>query len=225
MIIRSFTRRPGSRPVRSWSARSRSAGARRSGTDRCCERTRPRSSSARSPTFRTCAACMSTRESRCCLKDRVSLGHRATVHGAHVESGALIGMGAIVLGGARVGAWHAGGCRGGRAAGHNPAGRRAGGRGPVPDHQGTDRRGPGGVRRDARDATGSAPRGTRQPCGPAKPAYHPGRDRAVCVRYRQGSTRCTQRASRRVVREPADDAPRVVREMVLMGHARCLPRS
>ncbi len=38
------------------------------------------------------------------LEDRVSLGHRATVHGAHVESGALIGVGAIVLGGARVGA-------------------------------------------------------------------------------------------------------------------------
>jgi carbonic anhydrase/acetyltransferase-like protein (isoleucine patch superfamily) len=37
------------------------------------------------------------------LEDRVSLGHRAVVHGAHVESGALIGIGAIVLGGARVG--------------------------------------------------------------------------------------------------------------------------
>lgn len=38
------------------------------------------------------------------LEDRVSLGHRATVHGAYVETGALIGVGAIVLGGARVGA-------------------------------------------------------------------------------------------------------------------------
>ncbi len=38
------------------------------------------------------------------LEDRVSLGHRATVHGAYVEAGALIGVGAIVLGGARVGA-------------------------------------------------------------------------------------------------------------------------
>jgi carbonic anhydrase/acetyltransferase-like protein (isoleucine patch superfamily) len=37
------------------------------------------------------------------LEDRVSLGHRATVHGAHVETGALIGIGAIVLGGARIG--------------------------------------------------------------------------------------------------------------------------
>ncbi|MBO0786710.1 MAG: gamma carbonic anhydrase family protein [Actinobacteria bacterium] len=38
------------------------------------------------------------------LAERVSLGHRATVHGAIVEAGALIGIGAIVLGGARVGA-------------------------------------------------------------------------------------------------------------------------
>src|SRR6266536_1081780 len=35
---------------------------------------------------------------------RVSLGHRATVHGAQVETGALIGIGATVLGRARVGA-------------------------------------------------------------------------------------------------------------------------
>ena len=38
------------------------------------------------------------------LEDRVSLGHRATVHGAYVESGALIGIGAVVLGRARIGA-------------------------------------------------------------------------------------------------------------------------
>jgi carbonic anhydrase/acetyltransferase-like protein (isoleucine patch superfamily) len=38
------------------------------------------------------------------LEDKVSLGHRATVHGAYVETGALIGIGAIVLGGAHVGA-------------------------------------------------------------------------------------------------------------------------
>jgi len=38
------------------------------------------------------------------LEDRVSLGHRAVVHGAHVEAGALIGIGAVVLGRARVGA-------------------------------------------------------------------------------------------------------------------------
>lgn len=38
------------------------------------------------------------------LEDRVSLGHRAVVHGAHVAAGALIGIGAIVLGGSSVGA-------------------------------------------------------------------------------------------------------------------------
>jgi len=38
------------------------------------------------------------------LAERVSLGHRATVHGAQVDTGALIGIGAIVLGRARVGA-------------------------------------------------------------------------------------------------------------------------
>jgi len=38
------------------------------------------------------------------LEDRVSLGHHATVHGAYVEAGALVGIGAIVLGRARVGA-------------------------------------------------------------------------------------------------------------------------
>jgi len=38
------------------------------------------------------------------LEERVSLGHRAMVHGAHVETGALIGIGAVVLGGARIGA-------------------------------------------------------------------------------------------------------------------------
>ena len=38
------------------------------------------------------------------LEDRVTVGHHATLHGAHVESGALVGIGAVVLGGARVGA-------------------------------------------------------------------------------------------------------------------------
>jgi carbonic anhydrase/acetyltransferase-like protein (isoleucine patch superfamily) len=38
------------------------------------------------------------------IADRVSLGHRATVHGAYVGPGALIGIGAVVLGRARIGA-------------------------------------------------------------------------------------------------------------------------
>ncbi len=38
------------------------------------------------------------------IEDRVTVGHRATIHGAHVEAGALIGIGSVVLGGARIGA-------------------------------------------------------------------------------------------------------------------------
>jgi carbonic anhydrase/acetyltransferase-like protein (isoleucine patch superfamily) len=40
----------------------------------------------------------------CVLEDQVSLGHQAMVHGALVETGALVGIGAVVLGGARIGA-------------------------------------------------------------------------------------------------------------------------
>ncbi|MBE9033101.1 gamma carbonic anhydrase family protein [filamentous cyanobacterium LEGE 11480] len=38
------------------------------------------------------------------LGDYVTIGHRAVVHSAHIESGCLIGIGAIVLDGVRVGA-------------------------------------------------------------------------------------------------------------------------
>lgn len=38
------------------------------------------------------------------LDERASLGHGATVHGAHVGTGALVGIGAIVLGRAQIGA-------------------------------------------------------------------------------------------------------------------------
>ncbi|MGH3320855.1 MAG: gamma carbonic anhydrase family protein [Streptosporangiaceae bacterium] len=38
------------------------------------------------------------------LEDRVSLGHKVMIHGAHIEEGSLVGMGAIVLNRARVGA-------------------------------------------------------------------------------------------------------------------------
>jgi carbonic anhydrase/acetyltransferase-like protein (isoleucine patch superfamily) len=37
------------------------------------------------------------------LEDYVTVGHRAVIHGAHVERGCLIGIGAIVLNGVRVG--------------------------------------------------------------------------------------------------------------------------
>ena len=38
------------------------------------------------------------------LEDEITVGHRVTLHGCHVESGCLIGIGAIVMDGVRVGA-------------------------------------------------------------------------------------------------------------------------
>lgn len=38
------------------------------------------------------------------LEDEITIGHRVTLHGCHVESGCLIGIGAILLDGVRVGA-------------------------------------------------------------------------------------------------------------------------
>ena len=80
------------------------------------------------------------------LDERVSLGHRATVHGAHVEAGALIGIGAVVLGRARIGAGSlvAAG-HGGPARSAGPA-RRAGGRCPGAGGPRADRRRPCDVR-------------------------------------------------------------------------------
>ena len=37
------------------------------------------------------------------LEDHVTIGHRAVVHSAHIERGCLIGIGAIILNGVRVG--------------------------------------------------------------------------------------------------------------------------
>lgn len=37
------------------------------------------------------------------LEDEVTVGHRATLHGCYIETGCLIGIGAIVLDGVRVG--------------------------------------------------------------------------------------------------------------------------
>ncbi|WP_308798047.1 gamma carbonic anhydrase family protein [Streptomyces sp. UH6] len=39
------------------------------------------------------------------IGERVTIGHNATVHGCHVEDDVLVGMGAIVLDGARIGPW------------------------------------------------------------------------------------------------------------------------
>ena len=38
------------------------------------------------------------------LEDYVTVGHRAVIHSAHVETGCLIGIGAIILDGVRIGA-------------------------------------------------------------------------------------------------------------------------
>ena len=37
------------------------------------------------------------------LEDEITVGHRVTLHGCHIETGCLIGIGAIVLDGVRVG--------------------------------------------------------------------------------------------------------------------------
>ncbi|HEX8395847.1 MAG TPA: gamma carbonic anhydrase family protein [Pyrinomonadaceae bacterium] len=37
------------------------------------------------------------------LEDEITLGHRVTLHGCYIETGSLIGIGAIVLDGARIG--------------------------------------------------------------------------------------------------------------------------
>ncbi|MGF1570847.1 MAG: gamma carbonic anhydrase family protein [Nodosilinea sp.] len=37
------------------------------------------------------------------LEDSVTIGHRAVIHSAHIEQGSLVGIGAIVLNGVRVG--------------------------------------------------------------------------------------------------------------------------
>lgn len=38
------------------------------------------------------------------LEDYVTVGHRAVIHSAHIETGCLIGIGAIILDGVRIGA-------------------------------------------------------------------------------------------------------------------------
>ena len=38
------------------------------------------------------------------LEDNITVGHRVLLHGCHIESGCLIGMGSIIMDGVRVGA-------------------------------------------------------------------------------------------------------------------------
>ncbi|HQU86546.1 MAG TPA: gamma carbonic anhydrase family protein, partial [Pyrinomonadaceae bacterium] len=37
------------------------------------------------------------------IEEEVTVGHSATIHGCHIEKGSLIGIGAIILDGARIG--------------------------------------------------------------------------------------------------------------------------
>jgi carbonic anhydrase/acetyltransferase-like protein (isoleucine patch superfamily) len=47
---------------------------------------------------------VSSRTHATVLEDEITVGHRVTLHGCHVESGCLIGIGAILMDGVRVGA-------------------------------------------------------------------------------------------------------------------------
>ena len=47
---------------------------------------------------------VSSKEFPTTIEDGVTVGHSATIHACHIESGCLIGIGAIVLDGARIGA-------------------------------------------------------------------------------------------------------------------------
>jgi len=46
---------------------------------------------------------VSSRTHATVLEDNITVGHRVTLHGCHVESGCLIGIGAILMDGVRVG--------------------------------------------------------------------------------------------------------------------------
>ena len=51
-----------------------------------------------------CVIHVSSRDHPTVLEDRITVGHRVTLHGCYVETGCLIGIGSIVLDGARIGA-------------------------------------------------------------------------------------------------------------------------
>lgn len=50
-----------------------------------------------------CVIHVSTKTNPTIIEDEVTLGHRVTLHGCHIESGCLIGIGAILLDGVSVG--------------------------------------------------------------------------------------------------------------------------
>ena len=50
-----------------------------------------------------CVIHVSSRTHPTVLEDEITVGHRVTLHGCHVESGCLIGIGSILMDGARIG--------------------------------------------------------------------------------------------------------------------------
>ncbi len=114
------------------------------------------------------------------LEEGASVGHHATVHGAHVGAGALIGIGAVLLGRSRVGAGSliaAGAVV--RPGQQIPAGVLAAGV-------------PATIVRELTDADPGVVRAHRIPlCGPRRPA--PGRSLAVAGRGVRCGFAITQR--------------------------------
>ena len=51
-----------------------------------------------------CVIHVSSKDHPTILEDKITVGHRVTLHGCHVETGCLIGIGSIILDGARIGA-------------------------------------------------------------------------------------------------------------------------
>lgn len=50
-----------------------------------------------------CVIHVSSRDHATILEDKITVGHRVTLHGCYVESGCLIGIGSILLDGSRIG--------------------------------------------------------------------------------------------------------------------------
>lgn len=50
-----------------------------------------------------CVIHVSSRDHPTILENEITVGHRATLHGCHVETGCLIGIGSILLDGSRIG--------------------------------------------------------------------------------------------------------------------------
>ena len=71
---------------------------------RFCAATSTASSSARSPTFRTTPSSICRTIIAAIVGERVTVGHSAIIHACTIDDEVLIGMGAIILDGAEIGA-------------------------------------------------------------------------------------------------------------------------